>query len=181
MPRARYDGHPLYKYGMLKLQIWRALRLIVDAGIHFKGMKRSEAIQLFKKYAWDDSDKVLKEITRYQGAPGQATAYMIGQIQIKKVRDYVQSALFYNFDLKDFHFYLLATGGIPLGYMEERMKDYVWYVLKPSQAGCNYLLNPPRSNDVVQDSLQGMKTADREMLKDDVWATPKRYVRPIPT
>ena len=47
---------------------------MVDAGLHYKGLKRDEAIELFKKYAWDDSDKTEKEITRYQGAPGQATA-----------------------------------------------------------------------------------------------------------
>ena len=156
------------------------MRLIVDAGMHYKGMKRSEAIKLFKKYAWDDSDKALKEITRYQGAPGQATAYMIGQLQFKKVRDFVERKLGKKFNLKDFHFYLLVTGDIPLGYMDDRMKNYALCVLKPSQVGCNYLLNPPTNSDVAHDSLQGMGISDRELLKDDIWATPKKHVRPIP-
>ena len=156
------------------------MRLIVDVGLHYKGMRRREGIELFRQYAWDNSDKVLKEMTRYQGLPGQATSYMIGQVQFKQVREYVQTTLQEKFNIKDFHYYLLNTGDIPLGYMEERMKKYASCVIDPNQEGCKDLLNPPRNSDAAHDSGQGRKTIHREMLEDDVWATPEEPVEPIP-
>ena len=74
----------------LSPQLWRALRMIVDTGLHYKGLKRDEALHMFQKYLWDDSDIALKEVTRYQSAPGQATAYMIGQMHIIKLREYAK-------------------------------------------------------------------------------------------
>ena len=159
-------------------QIWRALRLIIDAGMHFNGMKRSEAIALFKQYAWDEGDTVQKEITRYQAQPGRNTAYMIGQLQFKKARGHVQTKLGEKFNLKDFHYYLLNTGDIPLNYMEERMKKYAACVLNPEEEGCKYLLNLPKNSDVVHDKLQGMHIIDREMLNDDVLAASEEPVEP---
>ncbi|KAL9986429.1 hypothetical protein ACROYT_G000576 [Oculina patagonica] len=99
-----YDGEPMKKYGMLKWQIWRAVRLIVDTGLHYTGMKRDEAIKMFADNAWDDSDFTRKEVTRYQSWPGQSTAYMVGRIAILKARKYATTALGKNFNLKDFHY-----------------------------------------------------------------------------
>ena len=86
------------------LQIWRALRLVVDTGLHFKGKSREWAIKLFADYTWDTSDKVEKEVTRYQSIPGQAVTYMLGQLSIMELKKEAENALGEKFNLKDFHF-----------------------------------------------------------------------------
>lgn len=88
----------------LSPQIWRALRLVVDTGLHFKGKSRDWAIKLFADYTWDTSDKVEKEVTRYQSIPGQAVTYMLGQLSIMELKKEAETALGENFNLKDFHF-----------------------------------------------------------------------------
>ena len=84
--------------------MWRALRLVLDAGLHSKGMTRQEGLDLLAEYAWDTSDVARKEMTRYQSGPGQASAYMIGQLTIQKLREYCEEALKDDFNLKEFHY-----------------------------------------------------------------------------
>lgn len=88
----------------LSFQLWRALRLVLDAGLHSKGMSRQEGLDLLAKYAWDTSDIARKEMTRYQSGAGQATAYMIGQLTIQKLRDEAEKKLGSTFSLKEFHY-----------------------------------------------------------------------------
>ncbi|XP_020631918.1 uncharacterized protein LOC110068847 [Orbicella faveolata] len=137
-----YETEPFQKYGMLKWQVWRALRLIVDTGLHHKGFSRTDALGYFADYAWDTSDTALKEVTRYQSGPGQATAYMIGQLKIIELREYATKELGDDFDLKDFHFYLLAQGSAPLSYLEESVHEYVRCTKDKEQEGCEDVLNP---------------------------------------
>lgn len=124
------------------MQVWRALRLIVDSGLHFKVYSRQKALQLFADYAWDESDTALNEVTRYQSAPGQATAYMIGQQHIKKLRHDAQKALDENFDLRDFHYHLLSQGSSPLSYLTQSIQAYVNCVKNEKAPGCHDMLNP---------------------------------------
>lgn len=131
-----YDEKPLRRYGMLKWQIWRALRLIVDTGLHFKGMTRDQAIQLFSDYAWDDTDVARKEVTRYQSGPGQATAYMIGQRAFMGMRENAEERLGSKFDIRDFHYYLLSHGPGPLSYVAEQIDNYVECTLNGTFPGC---------------------------------------------
>lgn len=119
------DEDPLATYGVLKWQIWRALRLIVDVGFHQGNMTRDEAIDLFKKYTWDDSDTMEKEITRYQGAPGQATSYIIGQQTIIKLRQRVKDQLGDDFNIKDFHFQILSQAQSPFDFVSIYLDKYV--------------------------------------------------------
>ncbi|KAL9986409.1 hypothetical protein ACROYT_G000554 [Oculina patagonica] len=108
-----YKDNPLQLYGMLKWQIWRALRLMMDTGLHYKGMKRWEALKLFADKAWDKTDKAVKDVTRYQSVPGQATAYMIGQLKIWQVRNDTQAKIEGDnkeFSEKDFHYQVLSQG-----------------------------------------------------------------------
>lgn len=121
---------------MLKWQVWRALRLIVDTGLHFTGMTRDQAIQLFSDYAWDDTDVALKEVTRYQSGPGQATAYMIGQQAFMDMRENAQKKLGSKFDIRDFHFYLLSQGPAPLDYVAKQINNYVECTLNGTSPGC---------------------------------------------
>ena len=77
---------------------------MLDAGLHSKGMSRREGLDLLAKFAWDTSDIAQKEMTRYQSGPGQATAYMIGQLTIQKLRDHAEKMLKDDFSLKEFHY-----------------------------------------------------------------------------
>jgi len=78
--------------------------LVVDTGLHFKGKSRDWAIKLFADYTWDTSDKVEKEVTRYQSIPGQAVTYMLGQLSIMELKNEAENTLGEKFNLKDFHF-----------------------------------------------------------------------------
>ena len=131
---------------MLKWQIWRALRLIVDTGLHYKGMTRQEALQLFSKYAWDDSDVAEKEVTRYQSGPGQATAYMIGQRSIISMREKAIKKLGHKFKLKDFHYYILSRGTGPLNFVEHQIDRYIACETNPAGPGCEYIIVNRTSN-----------------------------------
>ena len=77
---------------------------MLDAGLHSKGMSRQEGPDLLAKYAWDTSDITRKEMTQYQSGAGQATAYMIGQLTIQKLRDEAEQKLGSKFSLKEFHY-----------------------------------------------------------------------------
>lgn len=141
-----YDNDPLQLYGMLKWQIWRALRLMMDTGLHFKGMKRWEALKLFADYAWDKTDKAVKDVTRYQSVPGQATAYMIGQLRIWTVRNETKEKIENNtktFSEKDFHYQVLSQGSSPLSYLEGHLKKFADCVIKPDSDGCEYFIGKP--------------------------------------
>ncbi|KAK3737262.1 hypothetical protein QZH41_019871 [Actinostola sp. cb2023] len=139
-----YKNEPMQKYGMLKWQIWRAIRLIVDTGLHYTGMTRAEALELFDEKAWDATDFAEKEVTRYQSIYGQATAYMIGQLDIKKARKYATDALGSKFDLKEFHYQVLSQGSSPLAYLSDHIHRYVDCKKAPSKTGCGEILNPPK-------------------------------------
>ena len=86
--------------------------MVVDTGLHSKDLTRQQALAMFEKYLWDDSDVIRKELTRYQSVPGQATAYMIGQLQILKLREYAEKKLGDAFSLKEFHFQVLRHGSV---------------------------------------------------------------------
>ncbi|KAK3717883.1 hypothetical protein QZH41_014887 [Actinostola sp. cb2023] len=158
-----YNQRPFAKYGMLKWQVWRALRLIVDTGLHYKNFSRQDALKLFADYAWDTSDGAQKEVTRYQSDPGQATAYMIGQLHIIKLRDYAKAKLKSKFNLKDFHFYLLAQGSSPLSYLQDSIETYVKCMLSNGKGeGCYDVLNPVAKDDTTAVMVEGV-------VDDVVW------------
>lgn len=119
------DEDKLATYGVLKWQIWRALRLIVDVGFHQNNMTRDKAIALFKKYTWDESDTMEKEVTRYQGAPGQATSYIIGQQSIIRLRKLVKEELGEDFEVKDFHYHLLSQAQSPFDFIGIYIDKYI--------------------------------------------------------
>lgn len=78
--------------------------MVVDTGLHFKGKSRDWALKAFTDYAWDTSDKVEKEVTRYQSIPGQAVTYILGQLSIMDLKEETEKALGTKFNLRDFHF-----------------------------------------------------------------------------
>ncbi|XP_058966468.2 uncharacterized protein [Pocillopora verrucosa] len=119
-----YTEQPLRYYGVIKSQIWRALRLVIDTGLHYKNMSRNEALTIFRQYMWDNSDIVRKEISRYQAWPGQANSYMIGQLEIWRMRNESEASLGLKYDIRDFHYHVLSQGSMPLWFLDEHIKKF---------------------------------------------------------
>lgn len=120
-----YEENFLQLYGMKKWQVWRAVRLVVDTGLHYRGMTRSEALKYFENSTWDTTDFAVKEVTRYQSVPGQATAYMLGKLALMDMRTKVEKELKKSFNLRDFHYHLLSQGSAPLGYLQNHIDKYI--------------------------------------------------------
>lgn len=109
-------------------------------------MKRWEALKLFAEKAWDRTDKAEKDVTRYQSNPGQATAYMIGQLRIWQVRNDTKARIEANkktFSEKDFHYQVLSQGSSPLTHLESHMRKFADCVIQPDSEGCEYITESP--------------------------------------
>ncbi|MBB1471919.1 DUF885 domain-containing protein [Luteimonas sp. MC1782] len=119
-----YDD-PLDRMGQLAYDMWRAVRLVVDTGMHAKGWSRQQAIDYFM----DNSPKTLQDVTneidRYIGWPGQALAYKIGQLKISELRARAEAALGPAFDLRDFNDAVLVTGSVPLETLEQHIDAWI--------------------------------------------------------
>jgi prolyl oligopeptidase len=116
---------PFDRFGQLSYDMWRAVRLVVDTGMHYKGWTRDEAIQYFVGNAPRKKLDIVNEIDRYISWPGQALAYKIGQLKILELRAMAQSQLGEAFDLRRFHDRLLSQGAIPLSLLEETIDQWV--------------------------------------------------------
>ena len=119
-----YDD-PYDRMGQLAYDMWRAVRLVVDTGMHSKGWSRQQAIDYFM----DNSPKTLQDVTneidRYIGWPGQALAYKIGQLKISELRADAERELGDDFDLRAFNDAVLSTGSVPLETLERHMREWV--------------------------------------------------------
>ena len=124
----------------MKSQIWRALRLIIDTGLHYRNLTRDQALDLFNRYMWDDSDVVANEVSRYQAWPGQATAYMTGQLAIWKMRNDTLAKLGNKFSLQDFHYQILSHGEVPISFLRSSIKRDANCALHEEDAGCKDVL-----------------------------------------
>jgi prolyl oligopeptidase len=116
---------PYSKFGALTYDMWRAVRLVVDTGMHYKGWTRQQAIDFFKDNAAKTELDIVNEIDRYIGWPGQALAYKIGQLKIMQIRDRAEIALGDQFDVRAFHDELLGAGALPLDILEQRMDAWL--------------------------------------------------------
>ena len=116
---------PISEFGMLSTQLWRAVRLVVDTGIHSKRWSREQAIQYFLQNALLSERDATKEVERYFNWPGQATSYMIGQLKILELRDRARQQLGPRFDIRDFHAVVLENGSVPLDVLEELVDAYI--------------------------------------------------------
>ncbi|KAK3699407.1 hypothetical protein QZH41_018565 [Actinostola sp. cb2023] len=136
-----FDHHQLEWYGMLKAQLWRALRLIIDTGLHHRGMSRNEAVTLFRDYLWETGDVPEKEVSRYQSWAGQAATYMTGQLALWDMRNSAEKQLGKKFDLKEFHYQILRHGQVPMDFLKEHIEIYTQCVLDDTKnAGCQEML-----------------------------------------
>jgi uncharacterized protein (DUF885 family) len=119
-----YDD-PYDRMGQLAYDMWRAVRLVVDTGMHSKGWSRDRAIAYFMDNAPKTKQDVVNEIDRYIGWPGQALAYKIGQLKISELREKATRELGERFDLREFNDAVLATGSVPLAVLEAHIDAWI--------------------------------------------------------
>ncbi len=116
---------PYDKFGQLTYEMWRAVRLVVDTGLHHKHWTRQQAIDYFKANAAKTELDIINEIDRYIGNPGQALAYKIGELKIKQLRGDATSQLGDKFDIRAFHDVVLGSGAIPLDVLEANVHRWI--------------------------------------------------------
>jgi len=116
---------PYDHFGRLSYEMWRAMRLVVDTGIHAKGWTRKQAVDFMLANSALTEKNVNSEVDRYIAWPGQATAYKIGELWIRRLRSKAESELGTRFDLRSFHDTVLAEGAIPLPVLEERINAWI--------------------------------------------------------
>ena len=119
-----YD-EPISEFGMYSTSLWRAIRLVVDTGIHHQRWTRQQAIDYFMANGLLSLRDATKEIERYFNNPGQATSYMIGQLKILELRDRAREALGDRFDIREFHAVVLENGPVPLDVLEELVDAWI--------------------------------------------------------
>jgi uncharacterized protein (DUF885 family) len=124
---------PYSDFGRLINEIWRAVRLVVDTGIHAKGWSEQQAIDYFKKYVPTSDTTIRSEVRRYIVWPGQATGYKIGMLKIQELRKRAEQKLGDKFDIKAFHDTILGGGAMPLDILERRVNSWI----KSTLAGNN--------------------------------------------
>ena len=116
---------PYSEFGHLSLELWRAVRLVTDTGLHSKRWSRERAIQYFQQNSLLSERDIVKEVERYFNWPGQATSYKVGQLKIFELRQKAQAALGSRFDIRDFHEAILSNGALPLDVLEEQVDAYI--------------------------------------------------------
>ena len=116
---------PYSEFGALTYDMWRAVRLVVDTGMHYKGWSREQAIEFFKENAAKTEQDIINEVDRYLIMPGQALAYKIGQLKIMELKKKSKESLGEKYDIKEFHHVILGEGALPLDILEEKVDQYI--------------------------------------------------------
>ncbi|HMG70072.1 MAG TPA: DUF885 domain-containing protein [Gemmatimonadaceae bacterium] len=116
---------PYSKFGQLTYEMWRAIRLVIDTGIHSFGWSRQQAIDYFKANSAKTENDITVEVDRYIVWPGQALAYKSGELEIKALRKYAEQELGTRFDIRAFHDQVLGQGGLPLDVLDTRVRAWV--------------------------------------------------------
>jgi uncharacterized protein (DUF885 family) len=116
---------PAEKFGLLSMEMWRACRLVIDTGIHWKGWTRDQAVACLKDNTGLSDKNIQNEVDRYIAWPGQALGYKIGELKILALRHRAEAALGPKFDERAFHDAVLGEGAMPLGVLEARIESWI--------------------------------------------------------
>lgn len=116
---------PYQYFGTLSLEIHRAIRLVVDTGLHTKGWTREQAIQYSLEHEAESEESIIAEIERYMAIPGQALSYKIGQLKIRELRTKAEKELGSKFSIKEYHNQVLDAGCLPLKVFEEKINRWI--------------------------------------------------------
>lgn len=120
-----YYQDPYNDYGRLEADIWRAIRLVVDTGVHYKHWTRQQMVDYFHDHSAIDETNVQAEVDRYIAWPGQALGYKMGQLKILEVRKKAEATLGPKFDLKGFHDTVLDSGALPMDVLEQQVNAWI--------------------------------------------------------
>ena len=116
---------PYSDFGRLSTELWRAVRLVTDTGLHAKQWSREQAIEYFRANSLLSERDIVKEVERYITNPGQATSYKIGELKIMELRDRARTALGDRFNIRDFHAVVLGSGSVPLDVLEDQVDAWI--------------------------------------------------------
>ncbi|NVK22929.1 MAG: DUF885 domain-containing protein [Kangiellaceae bacterium] len=122
---AGFYTDPYSNFGRLTYEMWRAMRLVVDTGMHAMGMSRDEAIKLMEENTALSTHNVRTEIDRYISWPGQALSYKLGEIKIRELRAKAEKELGDDFDIRQFHDAVLGQGSVPLSVLEQQIEQFI--------------------------------------------------------
>jgi uncharacterized protein (DUF885 family) len=123
---------PYSKFGQLSYEMWRAVRLVVDTGMHAKGWSRQQTIDYFRENTGKTDQDITVEVDRYIVWPGQALAYKLGQLKIRELRTRAEKTMGNGFDIRSFHDAVLEEGAIPLDILEAHMNAWLAQSTKPA-------------------------------------------------
>jgi uncharacterized protein (DUF885 family) len=120
-----FSRDPASDYGRLSLELMRAVRLVVDTGIHSEGWTRERAVAYFRESGAADEPTIQAEIDRYIAFPAQGLSYKIGQLKILDLRTRAKQRLGVRFDIRSFHDEILSGGSLPLDMLEARVNSWI--------------------------------------------------------
>lgn len=123
MPGTYADSYS--DFGRLSSELWRAIRLVVDTGLHSKGWTEAETIAYFTANSPQPAETIRSEVRRYIVLPGQATSYKVGMIRIQQLRAEAERELGDAFDIRAFHDAVFGGGALPLSLLERRVRDWI--------------------------------------------------------
>jgi uncharacterized protein (DUF885 family) len=116
---------PYSDYGRLEADIWRAIRLVVDTGVHSQHWTRQQMVDYFRDHSAIDETNIQAEVDRYIAWPAQALGYKMGQLKILELRERAKTELGPKFDIKAFHDQVLDSGALPLDMLEQRIDAWI--------------------------------------------------------
>jgi len=116
---------PYSEFGYLQNELWRAIRLVVDTGLHSKGWTREQVIEYMLENSAESETQATAEAERYMAIPGQALAYKMGELKILEMRDKAEAALGEDFDIREFHAEVLKDGSVPLDVLEDKINRWI--------------------------------------------------------
>lgn len=122
---AGFYQDPYSDFGRLSTELWRAVRLVTDTGLHAKRWSREDAIAYFRQNSLLSERDIVKEVERYITNPGQATSYKIGELKIMELRRRAEAALGERFDIREFHAVVLGSGSVPLDVLEDQVDAWI--------------------------------------------------------